>query len=156
MLEKVLSLLPLSVKDIYNTTKFNELNNSDNAVVSDKTDSVIITTFEGKNIVLVKPSNLEEQLKANKINIAFYSKFLMKKLNTENTFIDTNPIDYRPKRTFNRNDDRRDSFRSNDNFRSNTRSAPVIDYSEDSYFNTNNKRQSQKPRLFQSKNRQDI
>lgn len=145
--EKILALATQAAKDVYSLDKFQELANLDEAIVSEKTKQLIITPFEGKTVVLVKPSDLEQQIKTGKIQIAFYSKFLMKKLNTENVIIDTRPIDTRPR--FERND-RRDNFRSErrDNRYEDRQDNRFDDRTSDRP--TRNTRAPQKPRLFQS------
>lgn len=111
-LDKVLALISQSAKTNYSKDQIAELKSLDIAVVSDKTKHLIITPFEGSNVVLVKPSDYDEQLSKGSVQVAFYSKFLMKKLNTENVIIDTTPIDNRPRY------DNRDRYERNDRPRS--------------------------------------
>lgn len=118
-LDKVLALISQSAKTNYSKDQIAELKSLDTAIVSDKTKHLIITPFEGSNVVLVKPSDYDEQFSKGSVSVAFYSKFLMKKLNTENVIIDTAPIDNRPRYDRDRNErprnfERRDGYR-NDN-----------------------------------------
>lgn len=172
-LDKVLALVSQSAKTNYNKEQIAELKSLDTAVISDKTKHLIITPFEGVNVVLVKPSNYEEQIARDNVSVAFYSKFLIKKLNTENVIIDTAPIDNRPRYDnrdrYDRNDrprtyERRDGYRSDN--RNDTRNEsrsfdrnprPAMNRSYDSRapqssapnngFN-NSSRPPQRPRLF--------
>lgn len=149
-IDKVLSLATQSAKDIYSVDKVQELSNLDKAVTSDKTEHLIITPFEGKTVVLIKPNNLEQQLKNGKVKIAFYSKFLIKKLNTENVIIDTSIVDNRPRF------DRRDNYRNNDRSGGLDSRRNNYDDRADNRFNdnsSNRNRPPQKPRLFQSQDK---
>lgn len=93
-IEKVLNISSLSIKDQYKLDKIKEIKNIDTAVESSETKHLIITPFEGNVIALIKPTDLAEQIKSGKVNVSFCSKFLMKKLNIENTVIDVTPIQY--------------------------------------------------------------
>lgn len=106
-LDKVIAISGLGPKGSFTKEQLQQVEGIETALFSDKVTRIIYFEFEGKKIAAIKPEkykHIQGLTAPSSFEYSFLTNQLIKKLNTENTFIEPAPqINYGRHRDFNDN-----------------------------------------------------